>query len=55
MLNFNHSIPTQIFFGKDQIQVLGKEIKNMVQIWELSGIESNPRIESVREGIKIWR
>lgn len=28
MLDFNYSIPTQIFFGKDQIQVLGKEIKN---------------------------
>lgn len=85
MLNFNYSIPTQIFFGKDQIQVLGKEIKKYgskvllaygggsikktgvydkvvsilneenIPFWELSGIEPNPRIESVREGIKICR
>ena len=28
MQNFNYSIPTKIFFGKDQINVLGSEIKN---------------------------
>jgi alcohol dehydrogenase YqhD (iron-dependent ADH family) len=27
MLNFNYSIPTKIFFGKDQINVLGMELK----------------------------
>ncbi len=27
MLNFNYSIPTKIFFGKGQIEILGKEIK----------------------------
>lgn len=27
MLNFNYSIPTKIFFGKGQIEVLGKQIK----------------------------
>lgn len=27
MLNFNYSIPTKIFFGKDKINVLGKQIK----------------------------
>ena len=27
MLNFKYSIPTEIFFGKDQVKVLGKEIK----------------------------
>lgn len=27
MLNFNYSIPTEIFFGKGQIKVLGREIK----------------------------
>ncbi|SCG82463.1 NADH-dependent butanol dehydrogenase [Proteiniborus sp. DW1] len=85
MLNFNYSIPTKIFFGKDQIKVLGKEIKKYgskvllaygggsikkiglygevikilneenIPFWELSGIEPNPRIESVREGIRICR
>ncbi|MFA5522857.1 MAG: iron-containing alcohol dehydrogenase [Tissierellales bacterium] len=85
MLNFNYSIPTKIFFGKDQIQILGKEIKKYgskvllaygggsikktgvydkvvsilneenIPYWELSGIEPNPRIESVREGIRICR
>jgi len=28
MINFNYSIPTKIFFGKDQINVLGEQIKN---------------------------
>lgn len=85
MLNFNYSIPTKIFFGKGQIEVLGKEIKkygskvlltygggsikengiydkateilreNDIEFWELSGIEPNPRITSVRDGIKICR
>ncbi len=27
MLNFNYSIPTKIFFGKDKINVLGEQIK----------------------------
>ncbi|MCG4584198.1 iron-containing alcohol dehydrogenase, partial [Anaerosalibacter bizertensis] len=27
MLNFNYSIPTKIFFGDGQIEVLGNEIK----------------------------
>ncbi len=30
MLNFNYSIPTKIFFGKNQISVLGEQIK---KIW----------------------
>lgn len=85
MLNFKYSIPTKIFFGKGQIQVLGKEIKKYgskvllaygggsikkigvydevvkilkeenIPFWELSGIAPNPRIESVREGIRICR
>ncbi len=83
MKNFHYSIPTEIFFGKGQIEVLGEQIKkygtrvllaygggsikktglyqevvdilneNQIQFWELSGIEPNPRIDSVREGIKI--
>lgn len=28
MINFNYSIPTRIFFGKDKIEVLGEQIKN---------------------------
>lgn len=85
MKNFHYSIPTEIFFGKGQIQVLGKEIRKYgtrvlltygggsikriglydevanilkehnIDFWELSGIEPNPRIDSVREGIKIIR
>lgn len=85
MLNFNYNIPTQVFFGKNQIEVLGHEIKkygsrilltygggsikrtgiydkvvqilkdNHISYWELSGIEPNPRITSVREGINICR
>lgn len=85
MLNFNYSIPTKIFFGKGQIEVLGEQIgeygskvlltygggsikrngiydevvdvlkdKN-IEFWELGGIDPNPRIESVREGIGICR
>lgn len=85
MLNFNYSIPTKIFFGEGQIEVLSEQIKNYgskvlltygggsikkngiydevtkilkesnIEFWELSGIEPNPRIESVRKGIKISR
>ena len=85
MLNFEYSIPTEIFFGKDQIKVLGREIKkygtnvllvygggsikrngiydrvmnifseNGIKFWELSGVEPNPRIETVRKGIEICR
>ncbi|MBL4934640.1 iron-containing alcohol dehydrogenase [Clostridium sp. YIM B02515] len=28
MINFNYSIPTKIFFGKDQVKVLPEQIKN---------------------------
>lgn len=85
MLNFDYSIPTNIFFGKDQIKVLGREIKRYgnkvllvygggsikkngiydkvidifkkenIEYHELSGVEPNPRITSVREGIEICR
>lgn len=85
MENFNYYIPTEIFFGKNQIEKLGKNIKkygskvllcygggsikkiglydkvieilkeNDLEYFELGGIEPNPRIESVREGIKICR
>lgn len=85
MKNFNYSIPTKIFFGKDKVNVLPEQVKNYgsrvllvygggsikkiglydkvvellknnnISFWELSGVEPNPRITSVREGIKICR
>ncbi|MBW4829404.1 MAG: iron-containing alcohol dehydrogenase [Clostridiaceae bacterium] len=85
MLNFNYSIPTKIFFGDGQIEVLGNEIKkygskvlfvygkgsikktgiydevvnilkdNNIEYWELADVDPNPRITSVREGIKICK
>lgn len=39
MLNFNYSIPTKIFFGKNQISVLGEQIKNMDQGYCLLMVE----------------
>lgn len=85
MRNFNYSIPTKIFFGKDKINVLTDEIKkygskvllvygggsikkaglydkiveilnnNAISFWELSGVEPNPRITSVRKGAELCR
>lgn len=85
MLNFNYSIPTKIFFGKDQINVLADQIKNYgskvllvygggsikkiglydkvidilknndISYWELSGVEPNPRVTSVRKGAEICK
>jgi alcohol dehydrogenase YqhD (iron-dependent ADH family) len=85
MNNFNYSIPTKIFFGKDKINVLGDEIKKYgsrvllvygggsikksgiydkitqifktsdINFWELSGVEPNPRITSVKKGIQLCR
>lgn len=85
MINFKYSVPTTIFFGKDQVEVLNQEVKNYgskvlltygggsikkngifdkvsqilnennIEFWELGGIEPNPDIESVREGVKICK
>ena len=86
MHNFTLSMPTKIFFGKSQIDVLGEQIKkhsgtkvlicygssrtkenglldtiinllyeNNIAYCELSRIQPNPRITSVREGIEICR
>ncbi|MEL5897191.1 iron-containing alcohol dehydrogenase, partial [Clostridium sporogenes] len=85
MLNFNYSIPTKIFFGRNQINILGEQIKkygsrvlltygggsikkngiydkvikilknNHIEFVELSGIDPNPRVTSVREGVKLCR
>jgi alcohol dehydrogenase YqhD (iron-dependent ADH family) len=80
MLNFNYLIPTEILFGKDQINNLESKIEDYNRIlfawgggsikkngiyekvidalknkayFELSGIRPNPRLSSVRKGIKI--
>lgn len=85
MLNFDYSIPTEIFFGKDEISKLAVNIKkygsrvllvygggsikksglygkitnifkeNEISFFELSGVEPNPRITSVKKGIEICR
>lgn len=85
MENFKYSIPTKVFFGKGQIEVLGKQIKQYgtkvllvygggsikrngiydkvieilndenIKFWELSGVEPNPRITTVKKGINQCR
>lgn len=84
MLNFKFSIPTEVFFGKGQIKVVGEQVRRHggtralicygsgrvkqqgiydavcaklaekgISFCELGGIEPNPRIKSVRDGVKI--
>ena len=82
MNNFKYSIPTTIYFGKDQLGHLaelkasgervllvygGGSIKRSglydsvmkilgeagLKVTELSGVEPNPRIESVRRGVDL--
>ena len=85
MLDFNYSIPTKVFFGRNKIGVLPEEIKkygskvllvygggsikrnglydtiieslkkNSIEFWELSGVEPNPRITTVRIGVEICK
>jgi butanol dehydrogenase len=85
MINFNYSIPTKIFFGRDKINVLGKQLKeygskvllvygggsikrnglydkvisildeSQISYWELSDVEPNPRIETVRRGAELCK
>lgn len=83
MENFYYSIPTKIYFGKGQIENLGKvvteygsrvllvygggSIKKIglydkvqeqlkgLAVTELSGVDPNPRIESVREGVALCK
>ena len=85
MNNFIYDIPVKVYFGRDQLQHLGAELKKFgrrvlltygggsikrsglydrvveelrnagLELFELSGIEPNPRIESVREGVKICK
>ena len=85
MNSFIYDIPVKVYFGCDQLQHLGAELKKFgrrvlltygggsikrsglydrvveelrnadLELFELSGIEPNPRIESVREGVKICK
>jgi alcohol dehydrogenase YqhD (iron-dependent ADH family) len=85
MLNFYYSVPTEIFFGENQINVLGEQIKkygsrillvygggsikatgiyeevvkilkeNNIYFCELPSVEPNPKISSVRDGIKLCK
>jgi len=84
MQNFKLSLPTEIFFGKGQIKVLGEQVKRHggtrvlvcygsgrvkqqgiydavttkltgkeIPFHELGGIAPNPRITSIREGVRL--
>lgn len=85
MNNFIYTIPTTIYFGKDQIENLGQIVseygKKVLIVYgggsirkngiydkvvslldraqiaheELSGVEPNPRIETVRKGVEICK
>ncbi|MDD3412779.1 MAG: iron-containing alcohol dehydrogenase [Lachnospiraceae bacterium] len=83
MNNFKYCIPTDIRFGKDQVECLPEElikygkkvllvygggsikksglydkVKALLkdyEVFELSGIEPNPKITSVRKGVEICR
>lgn len=85
MDNFNYHIPTDIYFGKGQINQLGKRISTIakkvllvygggsikkiglydeimqqlkqaeVLVFELAGVEPNPRIQTVRKGVEICK
>ncbi|MGI6442599.1 MAG: iron-containing alcohol dehydrogenase [Synergistaceae bacterium] len=85
MLNFYYSVPTEIFFGENQINVLGEQIKkygsrillvygggsikatgiyeevvkilkeNNIYFCELPSVEPNPKISSVRDGIRLCK
>lgn len=85
MNSFIYDIPVKVYFGENQLQYLGEELrkfgkrvlltygggsikktglydtvmseieKNGLEVFELSGIEPNPRIESVRKGVRICK
>ena len=60
MENFIYHIPTQIAFGKGQIQRIYDEAirlmkENNMTYYELSGVEPNPQISTVKKGIEICR
>lgn len=83
--DFIYDIPCRVYFGKDQLQNLGPELKKWgkrvlltygggsikriglydrvmkelkeagLEVFELSGIEPNPRISSVRKGVQMCK
>ena len=83
MNNFNFCVPTDIRFGRDQIECLPEELKKYgkrvllvygggsikrtglyekiqtllkeFEIYELSGIEPNPKLSSVRKGVALCK
>lgn len=85
MNDFVYHIPTKVYFGTDQMQYLGEELKNYgkrvllvygggsikriglydrvlaeakdagLELFECSGIEPNPRVESVNRGATICK
>ena len=85
MNNFIYNIPTKVYFGENQLENLGKELRKFgrrvlltygggsikriglydrvieelrkaeMEVFELSGIEPNPRIKSVRKGVEICK
>lgn len=85
MNNFTYDIPTKVYFGENQLEHLGPELKNYgkrvlltygggsikksglydkilaevekagLTLFELSGIDPNPRVSSVNEGAEICR
>ena len=85
MENFFYHVPTDIYFGKGQIEHLGARMAQLgrkvllvygggsikriglydavtaqlegagVEYVELSGVEPNPRIQSVRAGVELCR
>ena len=85
MNSFVYDIPTRVYFGKDQLSNLGKELQKFgrrvlltygggsikriglydrvmaelreagMEVFELSGIEPNPRINSVRQGVAMCK
>ena len=85
MNSFVYDIPTKVYFGENQLQHLGEEVKNYgsrallvygggsikksglydkalellkaqnISVFELSGVEPNPEIDTVRRGVKICK
>ena len=56
MLNFDYNIPTEVFFGKGQIEVLGREVKkygnNVLLVYGGGSIKRNGIYDEV---IKIFK
>ena len=85
MNSFIYDIPTKVYFGKNQLENLGKEVSSFgkkallvygggsikksglydkvlkllneqnIDVFELSGVEPNPEIDTVRRGVKICK